>query len=87
MHAYTLRGRLDFSSLCIDRNEAEFIHEIIQWVDSRIAYHTPLSAAKYPMGKEVRVQDIYRHSNIRKNDNLCKVIFTLSCLPSYVYLL
>ncbi|KAG6676176.1 hypothetical protein I3842_15G139700 [Carya illinoinensis] len=39
-----------------NRNEAEFIHEIIQWVDSRIAYHTPLSAAKYPMGKEISVQ-------------------------------
>ncbi|XP_035547230.1 protein PHLOEM PROTEIN 2-LIKE A8-like isoform X2 [Juglans regia] len=39
-----------------NRDESEFIQEIIQSVDSRIAYHRPLSVAKYPMGKEISVQ-------------------------------
>ncbi|XP_018820588.2 protein PHLOEM PROTEIN 2-LIKE A8-like [Juglans regia] len=39
-----------------NRDESEFIQEIIQWVDSRIAYHKHPSVAKYPMGKEISVQ-------------------------------
>ncbi|KAF5469340.1 hypothetical protein F2P56_013422 [Juglans regia] len=39
-----------------NRDESEFIEKIIQSVKSRIAYHRPLSVAKYPMGKEISVQ-------------------------------
>ncbi|KAG6674947.1 hypothetical protein I3842_15G073200 [Carya illinoinensis] len=50
------------------RDESEFIQKIIWWVDSRIAYRTPLSVAKYPIGIEPRIRDLYQHLNIGRND-------------------
>ncbi|XP_035546629.1 disease resistance protein RUN1-like [Juglans regia] len=50
------------------RNESEFIQEIIQWVDLRMVNQTPLSVDKYPIGIESRIQHIYQHLSIGKND-------------------
>ncbi|KAG2685814.1 hypothetical protein I3760_10G143100 [Carya illinoinensis] len=40
------------------RNESRFIHEIVQWVDSKIIYNPELHVARYLVGIESRVQDI-----------------------------
>ncbi|KAF5469519.1 hypothetical protein F2P56_013584, partial [Juglans regia] len=53
------------------RKESELIQEIIRWVDFRVVNHTPLSVAKYPIGLESRIQDIYQHLSIGKNDIVC----------------
>ncbi|XP_042961071.1 disease resistance protein RPV1-like isoform X3 [Carya illinoinensis] len=50
------------------RKESEFILEIIQWVDLKMINQTPLSVAKYPIGIESRIQDIYQHLSIGNND-------------------
>ncbi|XP_042961778.1 disease resistance protein RUN1-like isoform X2 [Carya illinoinensis] len=50
------------------RKESEFILEIIQWVDLKMVNQTPLSVAKYPIGIESRIQDIYQHLSIGNKD-------------------
>ncbi|KAG6676418.1 hypothetical protein I3842_15G150400, partial [Carya illinoinensis] len=50
------------------QKESEFIHEITQWVDSRMVNQTPLSVAKYPVGIESRIQDIYQHLSVGNKD-------------------
>ncbi|KAG7945301.1 hypothetical protein I3843_15G144900 [Carya illinoinensis] len=50
------------------RKESEFIQEIIQWVDLRMVNQIPLSVSKYPIGIESRIQHIYQHLSIGKND-------------------
>ncbi|KAG6675688.1 hypothetical protein I3842_15G115900 [Carya illinoinensis] len=57
----------------IDRNESELIRTIIQWVDLRMVNHTSLHVAKYPVGIESRVQDVYQHLSIGRNDITCIV--------------
>ncbi|XP_042962738.1 disease resistance protein RUN1-like [Carya illinoinensis] len=57
----------------IGRDESEFIQDIIKWVDSKMVNHTPLNVAKYPVGIESRVRDIYQHLNMGKNDIICMV--------------
>ncbi|XP_042961902.1 disease resistance protein RUN1-like isoform X2 [Carya illinoinensis] len=56
-----------------DRNESEFIQDIIKWVDSKMVDHTPLNIAKNPVGIESRVQYIYQHLNMGRNDIICMV--------------
>ncbi|XP_040996240.1 TMV resistance protein N-like [Juglans microcarpa x Juglans regia] len=54
-------------------NESEFIQDIIKWVDSKMVNRTFLKVAKYPVGIESRVRDIYRHLNMGRNDIICMV--------------
>ncbi|KAG6675461.1 hypothetical protein I3842_15G103300 [Carya illinoinensis] len=56
-----------------DRNESEFIQDIIKWVDSIMVNRTFLNVAKYPVGLESRVQDIYEHLSMGMNDIICMV--------------
>ncbi|KAF5469514.1 hypothetical protein F2P56_013579, partial [Juglans regia] len=56
-----------------DRNESKFIQDIIKWVDSIMVNRTFLKVAKYPVGIESRVRDIYRHLNMGRNDIICMV--------------
>ncbi|KAF5470116.1 hypothetical protein F2P56_010656 [Juglans regia] len=56
-----------------DRNESEFIEEISKWVDSIMVNRTFLNVAKYPVGIESRVRDIYQHLSIGRNDIICMV--------------
>jgi hypothetical protein len=55
-------------SLCIVRNEPEFIHEIIKWVDSILVNNTYFKVAQYPVGIESRVQDVKSLIDIEKKD-------------------
>ncbi|KAG7944458.1 hypothetical protein I3843_15G103500 [Carya illinoinensis] len=52
----------------IDRNESEFIHRIIQLVDSEIINKTYFEVANHPVGVASRVQHVYSLLSIRKND-------------------
>jgi ABC-type taurine transport system ATPase subunit len=58
---------------CTGRNEPEFIHEIIEWVNSIVVKNTYLQVAKYPVGIESRVQDVKLLLDIEKNDSTCMV--------------
>jgi hypothetical protein len=58
---------------CIGRNEPEFIHEIIEWVNSILVKKTYLEVAQYPVGIESRVQDVKSLLTIEKNDSTCMV--------------
>ncbi|KAG2667090.1 hypothetical protein I3760_15G095000 [Carya illinoinensis] len=51
-----------------DGNESEFIHEIIQLVDSIIINKTYLEVANHPIGVESRVQHIYSLLSIGRDD-------------------
>ncbi|KAG2667418.1 hypothetical protein I3760_15G114100 [Carya illinoinensis] len=51
------------------RNESELIHTIIQWVDLRMVNHTYV--AKYSVGIESRVTDVYQHLRVGRNDITC----------------
>ncbi|KAF5468921.1 hypothetical protein F2P56_013029 [Juglans regia] len=62
-----------FGFILGDRNESEFIQDIIKWVDSIMVNHTFLNVAKYPVGIESRVRDIYQHLSIGRNDIICMV--------------
>ncbi|KAG6675690.1 hypothetical protein I3842_15G116100 [Carya illinoinensis] len=55
------------------RNESELIHTIIQWVDLRMVNHTSLHVAKYPVGIESRVTDVYQHLSVGRNDITCTI--------------
>ncbi|XP_040996178.1 disease resistance protein RUN1-like [Juglans microcarpa x Juglans regia] len=55
------------------RNESELIHTITHWVDLRMVNHTSLHVAKYPVGIEYRVQDVYPHLSIGRNDITCMI--------------
>ncbi|XP_042963706.1 disease resistance protein RUN1-like [Carya illinoinensis] len=56
-----------------DSNEADFILDIITWVDSIMVNRTSLNVAKYPVGMESRVRDIYQHLSLERNDITCMV--------------
>ncbi|XP_041012953.1 disease resistance protein RPV1-like isoform X2 [Juglans microcarpa x Juglans regia] len=56
-----------------DRNESEFVQDIIKWVDSIMVNRTVLNVAKYPVGMESRVRDIYQHLSMGRNDIICMV--------------
>ncbi|KAG6628005.1 hypothetical protein CIPAW_15G169500 [Carya illinoinensis] len=56
-----------------DRNESEFIQDIIKWVDSKMVGRTRLKVAKYPVGIESRVRDIYARLNMGRSDIICMV--------------
>jgi hypothetical protein len=62
-----------FLSFYIGRNEPEFIHEIIEWVNSILVKKTYFQVAKYPVGIEFRVQEVKLLLNIEKNDSICMV--------------
>ncbi|KAG2667498.1 hypothetical protein I3760_15G117900 [Carya illinoinensis] len=55
------------------RNESDFILDIITWVGLNMVNCTFLNVAKYPVGIESRVQDIYQHLNLERNDITCMV--------------
>ncbi|KAG7945344.1 hypothetical protein I3843_15G146900 [Carya illinoinensis] len=56
-----------------DRNESEFIQDIIKWVDSKMVGRTHLKVAEYPVGIESRVRDIYARLNMGRSDIICMV--------------
>ncbi|XP_042965051.1 disease resistance protein RPV1-like [Carya illinoinensis] len=50
-------------------NEYEFMHKIIQWVDSKIVKSTyQLDIAEYPIGLESRIKDLNTYLGIGRND-------------------
>ncbi|KAG6625640.1 disease resistance protein RPV1-like [Carya illinoinensis] len=52
-----------------DGNECEFMHKIIQWVDSKIVKSTyKLDIAEYPIGLESRLKDLNTKLRIGRND-------------------
>ncbi|KAG6619746.1 hypothetical protein I3842_Q084400 [Carya illinoinensis] len=51
-----------------DGNESEFIHSIIQLVDSKIINQTYFEVANHPIGVVSRVQHVYSVLNIGEND-------------------
>ncbi|KAG7942553.1 hypothetical protein I3843_16G109300 [Carya illinoinensis] len=52
-----------------DGNEYEFMHKIIQWVDSQIVKSTyQLDIPKYPIGLEARLKDLNTDLGIGRND-------------------
>ncbi|XP_042962756.1 disease resistance protein RUN1-like [Carya illinoinensis] len=63
---------LSLKAIC-KRNESDFILDIITWVDSIMVNHTFLNVAKYPVGIESRVRDIYQHLSLERNDITCMV--------------
>ncbi|XP_035542810.1 disease resistance protein RPV1-like [Juglans regia] len=56
-----------------DRNESEFIQDIIKWVDSKVVNRTFLKVAEHPVGIESRVRDIYQHLSMERNDFVCMI--------------
>ncbi|XP_035542811.1 disease resistance protein RUN1-like [Juglans regia] len=56
-----------------DKNELEFIQDIIKGVDSKVVNRTFLKVAKHPVGIESRVRDIYQHLSMERNDIVCMV--------------
>jgi hypothetical protein len=60
-------------SFCIVRNEPEFIHEIIEWVNSIFVNKAYFQVAQYPVGIESRVQDVKSLLDIEKKDTTCMV--------------
>jgi hypothetical protein len=58
---------------CIGRNEPEFIHKVIEWVNSVLVKTTYFQVAKNPVGIESRVQDVKSLLDIKKNDSTCMV--------------
>ncbi|XP_062157899.1 disease resistance protein RPV1-like [Alnus glutinosa] len=56
-----------------NRNEPEFIHKIIEWVNSILVKKTYLEVARYPVGIESRVQYVKSLLDIAKNDSTCMV--------------
>ncbi|XP_042963343.1 disease resistance protein RUN1-like isoform X1 [Carya illinoinensis] len=56
-----------------DRNESDFILDIITWVDSIMINRTSLNVAKYPVGIKSRVRDIYQRLSLERNDITCMV--------------
>jgi len=55
-------------SFCSGRNEPEFIHEIIGWVNSILARKTYFQVAKYPVGIELHVENVKSLLDIEKRD-------------------
>ncbi|KAG2665080.1 hypothetical protein I3760_16G113400 [Carya illinoinensis] len=54
---------------CIGRNEYEFMHKIIQWVDSEIVKSTyQLHIAEYPIGLESHLKDLNTDLGIGRNE-------------------
>ncbi|KAG6675465.1 hypothetical protein I3842_15G103800 [Carya illinoinensis] len=64
---------LKFLIFYIDRNESEFIQDIIKWVDSIMVNRTFLNVARYLVRIESRVRDIYQHLSMGRNDIICMV--------------
>jgi hypothetical protein len=60
-------------SCCFGRNEPEFIHEIIEWVNSILVKKAYFQVAQYPVGIESRVQNVKSLLDIEKNDSTCMV--------------
>jgi hypothetical protein len=58
---------------CIGRYEPEFIHKIIERVNSILVKKTYLEVAQYPVGIESQVQKVKSLLNIEKNDSTCMV--------------
>jgi hypothetical protein len=53
---------------CIDRNEAQFIQEIIEWVNSILVKKTNFQVAQHPVGIESHLQKVKSLLDIEKND-------------------
>jgi ABC-type oligopeptide transport system ATPase subunit len=60
-------------SFYIGRNEPEFIHEIIEWVNLIFVNKAYFQVAQYPVGIESRVQDVKSLLDIEKKDTTCMV--------------
>jgi hypothetical protein len=58
-----------FNKFCIARNEPEFIHEIIEWVNLILLKKTYFQVAQYPIQIEPHVQDVKLFLDIEKNDS------------------
>ncbi|XP_059429066.1 TMV resistance protein N-like [Corylus avellana] len=56
-----------------NRNEPEFIQEIIEWVNLILVKKTYFQVAQYPVGIESRVQDVKSLLDIEKNYSTCMV--------------
>ncbi|XP_059455283.1 disease resistance protein RPV1-like [Corylus avellana] len=56
-----------------NRNEHDFIQEIIEWVDLMLVKETYFHVAKYPVGIESRVQDVMLLLDLKKKDSTCMV--------------
>ncbi|XP_059455273.1 disease resistance protein RPV1-like [Corylus avellana] len=57
-----------------NRNEHDFIQEIIEWVNLMLVKETTyLQVAQYPVGIESRVQDVKALLDIKNKDNKCMV--------------
>ncbi|KAG2667419.1 hypothetical protein I3760_15G114200 [Carya illinoinensis] len=71
----TLKKVADLSGfrLASFQNESELINTIIQWVDLTRVNHTSLHIAKYPVGIESRIQDVYQHLSMGRNDITCMI--------------
>ncbi|XP_059455282.1 disease resistance protein RUN1-like [Corylus avellana] len=64
---------LSGSSLA-NRNEPEFIQEIIEWVNSRLVNNTYFQVAQFPVGIKSRLQDVKLLLDIEKKiDRTCMV--------------
>jgi hypothetical protein len=59
--------------LFIGRNEPDFIHEVIEKVNSILLKNTYFQVAQYPVGIESRVQDVKLLLDMEKNDSTCMV--------------
>ncbi|XP_059455254.1 disease resistance protein RPV1-like [Corylus avellana] len=55
------------------RNEPEFIHDIIEWVNSILVKKVFFQVAQYPIGIKSRVQAVESRLDIEKNDITCMV--------------
>ncbi|GLT53804.1 hypothetical protein SLA2020_270500 [Shorea laevis] len=55
------------------RNEPDFIHKVIEKVNSILVKKTYFQVAQYPVGIESRVQDVKSLLDIEKNDSTCVV--------------
>ncbi|XP_059454809.1 disease resistance protein RPV1-like [Corylus avellana] len=56
-----------------NRNEPDFIHEVIEKVNSILVKKTYFQVAQYPVGIESRVQDVKLLLDMEKNDSTCMV--------------
>ncbi|XP_059455272.1 disease resistance protein RPV1-like [Corylus avellana] len=54
-------------------NEPDFIHEVIEKVNSILVKKTYFQVAQYPVGIESRVQDVKLLLDMEKNDSTCMV--------------
>ncbi|XP_059455281.1 disease resistance protein RPV1-like [Corylus avellana] len=71
--ALTQVANLSGYDLKNDRNEHDFIQEIIERVNSILVKETCFQVSKYPVGIESRVQDVMLLLDLKKKDSTCMV--------------